>query len=295
MAQMPQTQVPGIYHRRVGDILLTTLEDGFQDAPMASVVNIPQDEAVALMHAAYRPVPRRTPVQCFLIRSAGRIALVDTGCGPAKPTVGKLAGNLAAAGVAPDDIDTILMTHLHPDHFGGLRDAAGQAAYPNATLHLAAEEHAYWHDDRAAAAEPDAARRAAFFTQARLALSAYAGRTETFSGVREIFPGVTTTPLPGHTPGHTGYLIESAGETLLIWGDIVHVQEIQVARPEAGMAVDVQPLQAEDTRRAILERAVRERLTVAGMHLHFPAIAHVARAGEGHVLLPEAWSSASLG
>jgi glyoxylase-like metal-dependent hydrolase (beta-lactamase superfamily II) len=212
MAQLPQTQVPGIYHRRVGDILLTTLEDGFQDAPMASVVNIPQDEAVAMMHAAYRPVLRRTPVQCFLIRSAGRVALVDTGCGPVKPTLGKLAGNLAAAGVAPGEIDTILMTHLHPDHFGGLRDAAGQAAYPRATLHLAAEEHAYWHDDRAAAAEPDAARRAAFFTQARLALAAYAGRTETFSGVREIFPGVTTMPLPGHTPGHTGYLIESGGE-----------------------------------------------------------------------------------
>lgn len=295
MAQLPQSQVPGVYHRRVGDILLTTLEDGFQDAPMASVVNIAPEEAVAMMHAAFRPVPRRTPVQCFLIRSAGRIALVDTGYGPVKPTVGKLAANLAAAGVAPEEIDTILMTHLHPDHFGGLRDASGQATYPHATLHLAAEEHAYWHDDRAAAAEQDATRRAAFFTQARLALAAYAGRIETFSGVQEIFPGVTTMPLPGHTPGHTGYLIESAGEALLIWGDIVHVQEIQVARPEAGMAVDVQPLQAEDTRRAILERAARERLAVAGMHMHFPAIAHVARAGEGHALVPEAWSSAALG
>jgi len=294
MAQLPQTQVPGIYHRRVGDILLTTLEDGFQDAPMASVVNISADEAVAMMHAAFRPVPRRTPVQCFLIRSAERIALVDTGYGPVKPTVGKLAANLAAAGIAPEEIDTILMTHLHPDHFGGLRTSTGQAAYPRATLHLAAEEHAYWHDDRAAAAEPDATRRAAFFTQARLALAAYAGRTQTFSGVQEVFPGVTTMPLPGHTPGHTGYLIESAGETLLIWGDIVHVQEIQVARPEAGMAVDVQPLQAEDTRRAILERAARERLTVAGMHLHFPAIAHVARSGDSHALVPEAWSSAAL-
>jgi len=113
-------QVAGVYHRRVGHILVTALNDGHQDAALATVCNIPGEEAGALLHAAYRPVPRRTAVNTFLIRSAGRVALVDTGCGPTKPTVGMLPANLAAAGVAPDQVDTVLMTHLNPDHFGGL-------------------------------------------------------------------------------------------------------------------------------------------------------------------------------
>lgn len=294
MPTRPIRQMPGVYHRRVGDIVVTVLNDGFQDAPMTSVVNIPQDEAVAMMRAAFRPVPRRTAVQAFLIHSADRLALVDAGCGPAKPTVGKLPENLAAAGIRPDEIDTVLMTHLHPDHFGGLRDATGAAAFPRAELHIAAEEYDYWHSDEAAAAETDEARRKSFFGGARASLAAYEGRIRRFSGEREVFPGVTSLPLPGHTPGHSGYMVESAGERLLIWGDIVHVPEVQVPRPEACMAVDVLPTLGIGTRRAIFERAARERLTVAGMHLHFPALANLRQEGDSFVLLPEAWSSADL-
>lgn len=105
-----------------------------------------------------------------------------------------------------------------------------------------------------------------------------------------LMPGVTAVPLPGHTPGHTGYLVESGGASLLIWGDIVHVQELQVPRPEVTMAVDVDPAQAVATRRAILDRVATERLGIAGMHLHFPAFAHVIPDHGGYRLLPEPWS-----
>ncbi|MBU8538900.1 MBL fold metallo-hydrolase [Falsiroseomonas tokyonensis] len=281
-------QVAGVLHRRVGDILVTALNDGHQDAPLSTMAGIAEAEAAALLHAAFRPVPRRTAVNGFLVRHGGRVALIDTGCGPIKPTTGRLAGNLASAGIAPGAVDTLLMTHLHPDHFGGLTGPDGAALYPTAQLRLHAAEHAYWHDD-AAMGRADPARQAAFFGGARARLAAYADRTDLFTG-GEVFPGVTALPLPGHTPGHTGFLIASGGKSLLIWGDIVHVPEVQVARPKATMAVDVDPAQAAETRRRIFDQVATDRQAIAGMHLHFPAFAHLARDGEGFRLVPDAWS-----
>jgi glyoxylase-like metal-dependent hydrolase (beta-lactamase superfamily II) len=282
-------QVAGVYHRRVGEITVTALNDGHQDVAMSTVRGIPPQEAAAMLHAAFRPVPRRTTVNAFLLRVGGRVALVDAGCGPAKPTVGRLGANLAAAGVAPEEVDTVLMTHLHPDHWGGLADPGGAARFPQAELKLHAEEHAYWHDDAAMMRLSDPATRQLFFLDARARLAAYRDRTSLFTA-GEVFPGVTAVPLPGHTPGHTGFLVASGRDSLLIWGDIVHVQELQVPRPEVVMAVDVDPDRAAETRRRLFDRVATDRLAVAGMHLHFPALAHLARDGAGFRLVPDAWS-----
>ena len=286
---IPDAQVPGVYHRRVGDITVTALHDGYQDVAMATVQNIPPEEAVALLHGAYRPVPRRTQVNAFLVRSGGRTALVDTGCGlGGKATVGHLFANLAAAGVAPAEIDTVLLTHMHPDHWGGLLDADGEPAFPAAELKVNAIEYAYWHDDTAMnTLAPE--RRKMFFLDARDKLRPYRERLSLFSG-GEVFPGVTAMPFYGHTPGHTGMMVSSGASSLLIWGDIVHVQEIQVPRPEATMAVDIDPQQGVATRRRVFDMVATDRLAFAGMHLHFPGLAHMARHADGYVLIPDAWT-----
>lgn len=283
------TQAAGIYHRQVGELLVTALNDGHQDVSMATVLGIPPEEAAAMLHAAFRPVPRRTTVNAFLIRGGGRTVLVDTGCGPAKPTVGRLAANLAALGVAPDQVDAVVMTHLHPDHWGGLKDAGGRAIFPRAELLLHEAEYAYWHDDAAMAREADPAKRKLFFHGARDHLAPYRGRITQFRG-GELLPGLTALPLPGHTPGHTGVMVASGSDTLLVWADIVHVQEIQVPRPEATMMVDVDPPGAVATRRRLFDQVASDRQAVAGMHLHFPGFAHLARDGGGYRLVPDAWS-----
>ena len=289
MTAHPERQVPGVYHRQIGDISVTALHDGYQDVAMSSVLGISAEEGGAMLAAAFRPA-RRTQVNAFIIRSGGRIALVDAGCGGgAKPTVGFLAANLAAAGVLPGEVDTVLMTHLHPDHFGGLADREGQAIFPEAALKLHADEQAYWYDDAAMMRVADPARRAMFFGAARSRLEPYRERTTTFTG-GDVFPGVTAIPLPGHTPGHTGFMVASGDDSLLIWGDIVHVPELQIPRPEIVMAVDVDPAQAEATRRMIFDRVAADRQAFAGMHLHFPAFAHMAREGAGYRLVPDAWS-----
>ena len=184
----------------------------------------------------------------------------------------------------------VLLTHMHPDHSNGLADVDGNRLFPNAELVLHAAELAHWHDDTAMA-RADETGRLRNFQAARDQAKPYRDRTRTFTG-GEVFPGVTAMPFPGHTPGHTGYMIASGGHSLLIWGDIIHVPEIQVPRPEVTMAFDVDPAQAEATRRRVFDMVATDGQAIAGMHVHFPGQAHLVRHGTGYALLQDAWSLA---
>jgi glyoxylase-like metal-dependent hydrolase (beta-lactamase superfamily II) len=293
VATVPTAQVPGLYHRRVGDIVVTAVSDGYLDGSMAVIQGIAEEDAAALLRAAFRPVPRRTAVNTFVIHAGGRTALVDNGCGSAMAaTGGRLFDTLAAAGIDPAQIDTLLQTHLHPDHSNGLADAAGRARFPNAELVLHAAELAFWHDD-AAMAQADETSRARNFQAARDQVAPYraAGRVRTFEG-GAVFPGVTALPFPGHTPGHTGYLVASGADSLLIWGDIVHVPEIQIPRPEVTMAFDIDADAARATRRRVFDMVATDRLVWAGMHMHFPGFARLVRRDGGVAAVAEPWSGA---
>src|SRR3954471_4703462 len=181
MSRHPEAQVPAIHHRKVGDITVTSVSDGFLDGSMAVIQNIAPEDAVRILKEAHRPVPRRTAVNTFLIRSGDRTALVDTGCGTAmSPTGGKLFANLAAAGVSPAEIDTVLLTHMHPDHSNGL-SKNGQRLFPNAELVMHAEELAHWHDD-VQMAKADEVGRQRNFQASRDQVAPYAERTRTFTG-----------------------------------------------------------------------------------------------------------------
>ncbi|MCJ2068931.1 MBL fold metallo-hydrolase [Methylobacterium sp. J-030] len=282
---VPGRQVPGIHHRRVGDILVTAISDGFLDGSLAALQNIEEDEAGRLLREAFRPsAGRRTSVNTFLIRSGGRACLVDTGCGRTlQSSAGRVFDNLDAAGVSAAVIDTILLTHMHPDHSNGLSDPSGTALFPNAEICLHEAELGYWTADQNAGTED-------YFDTARQQLAPYRDRLRAFASEVEVFPGVTSVPLPGHTPGHTGYLIASGGQTLLIWGDIVHAPEIQVPRPDVTLAFDVDPVLAEATRRRMFDRVASERLAFTGMHLHFPGWSHLTTGDGSYRLVPDAWS-----
>src|SRR5215472_10403821 len=240
MSKIPQEQVSGVFHRRVGDIVVTAISDGFVDGGLDVLRNIDQEEARRILAESFRPA-RRTAINAFLLYSAGRLALVETGSGNyLGPTAGKVLANIAAAGVDPASIETVLLTHMHPDHSAGLSDpATGRRYFSNAELVVHENEPPHWFDDDAMAKASERQRRL-YFMCAREQIAPYKDRTRLFQK-GEVFPGVTAIPCHGHTPGHTSFLISSGNEQLLIWGDTVHVPEIQTARPEVCMEFDTDP------------------------------------------------------
>ena len=287
MSDTTSSQVPGLYRRKIGDVTVTAISDGYIDAPFAAVLGIEEADADAILRESFRRSPPRINVNCYLIQSGGRTALVDTGSGDTMgPTLGHLFANLKACGVAEADVDTILLTHMHPDHSNGLSAADGSKLFPNAEIVVSETDVEFWHDDGARSRAPES-QQTRYFDGARQQIAPYQGQRKAPGD--SVFPHVNAINLSGHTPGHTGYLIESSGEALLIWGDICHVPDIQVRRPEVHMAFDVDPQQAIATRQRAFDMAVADKLLVAGMHLHFPGFSYMTKDGGGYRMIPEAW------
>jgi glyoxylase-like metal-dependent hydrolase (beta-lactamase superfamily II) len=288
MTSLPSHQIPGVYHRKIGDIVVTALSDGYLDGNLDVMRNVDLDKARVILGDAFRPA-RRTSVNTFLIYSKGRLAIIDTGSGNyLLPTAGFVQRNLAAAGIDPKSIDTVLLTHMHPDHSAGLTDMSnGELLFPSAELVMHENELPHWFDDGAMAKADERAKKL-FFQAGREQVAPYKNRTRLFKQ-GEVFPGVTAIPSHGHTPGHTAYLVASGNDQLMIWGDTVHVPEVQTAIPEAGMGFDTDLAQAAASRKKMFDRVSADGVLIAGMHLHFPAFARLARRGEGYQLYPEAW------
>ena len=281
------TQAPGFYRRRIGDLVVTAINDGTIDLPLGAMRGIEEEAASALLQESFRAPAPRSSVNTFLIQGNGATVLIDTGAGNAMgPAMGHLQTSLAAAGVSPGDVDAVLITHLHPDHTGGLASPASTAIFPKAELVMARKEADFWLSDAVAAAAPDDRKPA--FAGAQAAVAPYRSRLRLFAGT-DAGHGIQAHPLPGHTPGHTGFLVSSGDAALLIWGDVLHVPDVQIRRPEVGMVFDTHPDDAIQSRRRVLDMAAQDRLMVAGMHMHFPAFSHVAKGDGSYALVPVAW------
>jgi glyoxylase-like metal-dependent hydrolase (beta-lactamase superfamily II) len=291
MAGVPTAQIPGVYRRRIGDIVVTAISDGYLDGAYEFMRDITPQDAERILKDAYRPAPPRISINCFVIHSAGRVALIETGSGNSMgATLGKMPQNLAAAGVDTRSIDTILLTHMHPDHSNGLTDENGVAKFPHIELVVAERDVDHWFDD-AAMARATERQKLRFFQWAREQIAPYQKQRRDAKG--EVFPGVTAEPIPGHTPGHTAYRIASKGEQLLIWGDIVHFPDIQTRRPDVYMEPDVDGQAAIAMRKRVFDMVATDRLLAAGMHMHFPGFLNLNRRPDGgYELVPEIWKQA---
>src|ERR1700760_181850 len=198
MTSQPSQQIAGVYHRKIGDIIVTAISDGYLDGNLEVMRNVDLDKAGTILREAFRPA-RRTSVNTFLIHSKGRLAIIDTGSGNyLLPTAGMVQRNLAAAGIDPKSIDTVLLTHMHPDHSAGLTDMSnGQLLFPNAELVMHENEPKHWYDD-AAMAKSDERARQLYFQCGREQVAPYNKRMRLFRD-GEVFPGVTAVPSHGHT------------------------------------------------------------------------------------------------
>jgi glyoxylase-like metal-dependent hydrolase (beta-lactamase superfamily II) len=288
MSFQPAQQISGVYHRKIGDIVVTALSDGYIDGNLDLLKNVDVEQARAILVGTFRPV-RRISINTFLVHTKEGMVLIDTGTGGSlAPTNGWLLRNLAAAGLKAQDVSAVLLTHMHPDHSAGLTDVTtGRPFFPNAELVMHEAEPRYWLDDGEMARAPNDRARS-MFEHSRAQIAPYKAQTRLFTG-GEVFSGIVAMPIPGHTPGHTGFMISSAGQQLLIWGDVVHLPEVQVALPDTGTNFDVDYEQAKKSRKKVLDQVASDRMLVTGMHLHFPGFHYVARQGEGYVLHAEAW------
>ena len=260
------------------DILL--FGDGIFEAP-ASVISHGDGEAARQAAiAAFGEPTLRIDCHLFAIPEDDGFTLIDAGGGPVMgPAFGRARAAMIREGIAPETVRRVLLTHIHSDHALGLLEAEG-GYFPTAEIVIPAAELAYFTDPAARAATPEA-RRGAFAIMARV-LAAYDGRVRA-APEGEVRPGIALMPLPGHTPGHSGYVLAAGDRRLAIWGDVVHLGALQVADPAVGLVYDLDPALAIRTRRQALEAAATEGWLVAGGHIGFST---VAKAGTGYRLQP---------
>ncbi len=290
-APMGDKQAPGYYRTKVGSIEVISLLDGGMTLGEDLLINASAED-LKQARADHFITEKDFPayVNGFVINTGKKITLVDTGAKGFAPTLGNLASNLASAGIDPEQVDEIIITHAHPDHTNGLLNGGGARAFNNATVRIATEEIAFWYDDKNMNAIPD---KKQMFDLARKNLGPYkdGGRLETFAANADLGGGISTIALPGHTPGHSGVRVSDGKENLLIWADIVHIPAVQFAYPNVSIAFDIDPDMARTTRAKIMDLASADRARIAGMHLVFPAIGHIATRGTGYDFTPQAWET----
>ncbi len=284
-------QVPGYYRTKVGGFQVTALLDGgldMADDLFTGVGGKPED-MVAAKERYFLDTSKPFPgvLNGFLINTGTRLILVDTGGGTMMgERAGNLERNLAAAGVTPDQVDEIILTHAHPDHAGGLLDGGGMRVFKKATVRISADDLDFWYNEDARKRLP---QKAQMFDLAKKLLDPYksAGQIKTFRNGESIKNGVTAIALPGHTPGHSGIRVSDGNDQLIIWGDIVHQPALQFDNPEQSIGYDIDADLARVTRKKIFDEVVTDRIRVAGMHLCFPGIGHLAKSGNGYDFVPQ--------
>jgi glyoxylase-like metal-dependent hydrolase (beta-lactamase superfamily II) len=288
-ASAPQvkTQAPGYYRFFVGDIEVTALSDGTAPLPMDKLLKgIAPDKRDKAFRDAFLASPIETSFNAYLINTGSKLVLVDTGAGKFfGPTLGNLLSSLKASGYQPEQVDEIYITHMHPDHIGGLI-VGDQRAFPNAVVRADKKESDYWVSKAHLDAAP--ANDKYGYQDALDALGPYiaADRFKPFDGDTELVPGVSAHPSHGHTAGHTTYVVESKGQRLALLGDLMHVAAVQFADPTVTIGFDTDADAARAERKKAFAEAAKGGYLIGAAHLAFPGVGHVRASGTGYVFVP---------
>ncbi len=286
-APQAKTAPPGFYRLMIGKIEVTVLSDGTVDLPFDQILtNTTPEKVQAAFARVFLEPPVETSVNAFLVNTGSKLVLIDTGAGGSfGPTLGLLPRSLEAAGYKPEQVDEIYITHMHSDHLGGLAPG-GKMAFPNATVRMDQRDSGHWLDEARMKAAPEGWQGT--FKAAMALTKPYVdgGKLKPFDGKTELVPGVTAIPAYGHTPGHTVYAIESEGQRLVLWGDLMHVGAIQFDEPSVTIRYDLDSPAAAVERAKQFAEAAQSQSWVGAAHLQFPGIGHLRTQGEAFAFVP---------
>ena len=295
-AQSPDRSNPGYYRFNVGDFQLTVFNDGykiFQPVQPFWASEATPDELNSALEAAFLPTDHVMGYYNVVLIDTGKEALLcDTGFGKLLPaTAGRLVSELAVAGYHLNQITAVLLSHAHPDHFGGLIGADGKPLFPSAKHFVNETEWNFWTQK-----DPDLSKtllseqdRKTYAQRARDILLTLESRFHKFQAGNELVEGLTTELAPGHTAGHTILHIQSGHDELVHIVDLAHNYVIMFHNPDWTIGVDCDPQQAASTRKSVFEKLAATRTRVIGYHLPFPGIGHIRKKDQGFEWVPEPW------
>jgi glyoxylase-like metal-dependent hydrolase (beta-lactamase superfamily II) len=290
-AAVPQgAKSTGIFSYKLGDYEIIQLRDGARTFPMpdAFVGNVSKDKAIEAATAAYMPNGQVTiPFSPMLINTGSKLIAVDTGNGlgafaGSKGVVGQARGNMEAAGIDPKSVDIVLISHFHGDHIGGLKNADGTPAFPNAEILVPAVEAAFWGDD-ANQSKANGFNKGQFAGVKKMMEGL---KVTPYDANKEVAPGITSVASPGHTPGHMSYVVASGSSKMLVQSDVTNIPALFLRNPDWQAMFDNDGAVAVTTRHKIYDMAAAEKLPVIGYHFPFPCVGHVEKDGAGYRLVP---------
>ncbi len=286
-------QVPGLYRYKVGDFELTAIYDGVWYRPIDDkfVRNAAYGDVQRAMADAFMPAEKlATPFTTLLVNTGAKLILLDTGTGgQVAPTAGTLAQNLAAAGVDPKSIDTVVISHFHPDHINGIKNKDNGRVFPNAEIMVPAPEWEFWMDDANLRAAPGGLK--GVFLNFRRVFADIAEDVTRYQPGIEVATGLATIPAYGHTPGHTVFALQSGRESILVLSDTTQHPALFARHPEWQPAFDIDGPLAVATRKKLLDRVAADRMLVTGYHFPFPACGHIVKTAGGYEHVPLLWNT----
>jgi glyoxylase-like metal-dependent hydrolase (beta-lactamase superfamily II) len=285
-AQKTADPANGFITYKVGAAEVTALYDGIWEKPHdpAFIANASVEEVKAAMVKAGLPADFVSiPFTVLVIKTGGKTIMCDSGTGgQVQPTAGKLAANMKAAGIDPAKIETILISHCHPDHIFGLMEKdTNKPVYPNAELIISDVEYKFWTDPAVIDRLPEARKGLARRIQAVFPTWKNIRQVE---GEPEVAPGIRLVSSPGHTPGHRAFHLSSGSSQLMISNDTAYVPALVVANPGWHGQYDQNATMAEESRRKLLDRVIADKIMICGYHFPFPGAGTIGKDGAGYAL-----------
>ena len=282
-APLLKSQAPYFYRFGFGKAQISMVSDGPLPLgdPSSTFLGASKDEIGKLLTDNYLSSTNVVLEQNVPVVNTGtHLVLFDTGMGTSKmfgPTTGRLIQSLREAGIAPAQIDAICISHAHIDHIGGMADARGRRLFPNAKVYLSQADFDFWTDEKKLADE----KVKAFVKHARDNLLPYRDRLVWVKDGQEVLPGITAMAAPGHTVGHTMYMIQSDTKKICFLGDLTHHQILLVERPRLEFAYDTDPKQSAATRVRVLDMLAKDKIPVLSYHFPWPGYGYFSKQGEG--------------